>query len=210
MSEKIKCPHCDKEYSKHGIKNHIAITHDKSRPAPMQGKVSPSWNKGLTKDTDERILRGAESYKDGIKTGRISPAWKDKILSEEHKKSVSDGMKKAHAEGRAWNIGMSRWNNEPSYPEKFFMEVIENEFLDKNYQREFPISIWSFDFAWPHLKKAVEIDGEQHERFPEYKERDKRKDAYATENGWSVLRISWKDFYKDTKYWIQISKDFMQ
>ena len=205
MSERVVCPICNKEFSKYGIKNHIAITHEESRLAPTSGKRGyKAWNKGLTKDTDERVKKYGESGSKSLIGKKRSP------LTEEHKIKVSEGMKKAHAEGRAWNIGMSRWNNEPSYPEKFFMEVIENEFLDKNYQREFPISIWSFDFAWPHLKKAVEIDGEQHERFPEYKERDKRKDAYATENGWSVLRISWKDFYKDTKYWIQISKDFMQ
>lgn len=28
-------------------------------------------------------------------------------------------MKLAHKEHRAHNIGQSRWNNEPSYPEKF-------------------------------------------------------------------------------------------
>ena len=201
MTERVICPHCGKEYSKYGIKNHIDIIHLKLRNGN-------SWNKGLTKETDDRVLKNSIASGNALKGSRKGILRGP--LSEEHKKALSESMKKAHAEGRAWNIGMSRWNNEPSYPEKFFMEVIENEFLDKEYEREFPISIWSFDFAWPHLKKAIEIDGEQHERFEEYKERDQRKDKYAAENGWQVLRISWKEMYKDTKYWIQISKDFIQ
>lgn len=191
-------------------KNSKAIkrAHDDGR-IPAWGGNIPNWNKGLTKETDERIKKGIKTYKERIKSGRIIPWQCNNSLSDEHKKAISEGMKKAHIEGKAWNIGMSRWNNEPSYPEKFFMKVIKNEFEDKDYQREFPFGIYSFDFAWPHLMKAIEIDGEQHERFIEYKERDQRKDIYAAENGWKVLRISWKEFYNDTKYWIQISKNFI-
>ena len=118
-------------------------------------------------------------------------------------------MKLAHKENRAWNIGKSRWNNESSYPEKFLMEVINNEFKNKNYIKEFPISIWAYDFAWIKLKKAIEIDGFQHERFKEYKERDIRKDNYAKDLGWKILRIKWSEMYKDTKKWIKIAKDFI-
>ena len=119
-------------------------------------------------------------------------------------------MKKAHQEGRAWNIGKSRWNNSPSYPEMFFMEVIENEFVDKNYVREFPLGLFSLDFAWKNKKKCIEIDGDQHSRFEEYKKRDLRKDTFLKENGWQVLRIKWKDMYKDTKFYIKLAKEFIE
>ena len=118
-------------------------------------------------------------------------------------------MKKAHAEGRAWNIGMSRWNNESSYPEKFIIKVIANEFTDKNYIHEFPQGIYSIDFAWPAKKKAIEIDGQQHERFEEYRLRDKRKDKFLFENGWKVLRLKWTDILHDTKQRIQEMKNFI-
>jgi very-short-patch-repair endonuclease len=119
-------------------------------------------------------------------------------------------MKKAHADGRAWNIGKSRWNNRPSYPEEFFMAVIENEFADKNYIHEYPFKIYSLDFAWTHLKKCIEIDGEQHYRFEEYAERDKRKDRELEDEGWEVLRIRWKDMMNEPKKWIKIAKDFIE
>lgn len=129
--------------------------------------------------------------------------------TDEIKKKISISMKTAHAEGRAWNIGKSRWNNSPSYPEIFFTQVIENEFTNKNYIREYPMGIYSLDFAWVEEKKCIEIDGEQHQRFLEYKKRDKRKDQYLKENGWLVLRISWKKMFKDTKKYIEICKNFI-
>ena len=118
-------------------------------------------------------------------------------------------MKKAHKEGRAHNIGSSRWNNEPSYPEKFFMKVIENEFNDKNYQREYPFGKYSLDFAWIDKKCCIEIDGEQHDRFKEYKQRDIKKDTLLKENGWKILRIKWKDLYKNSKEIIKKAKEFI-
>ena len=129
--------------------------------------------------------------------------------TSETKEKLSKIMKKRHKEGTAWNIGKSRWNNEPSYPEKFFMKVIENEFDDKNYIKEYPIENYSIDFAWPKKKLAIEIDGEQHQRFDDVKERDKRKDQILTENGWKILRIEWKKMFKDTKTYINIAKQFI-
>jgi very-short-patch-repair endonuclease len=86
------------------------------------------------------------------------------------------------------------------------MQVIQNEFNDKNYIREYPFGIYSIDFAWPDKKIAIEIDGEQHLRFESYKEKDLRKDELLKNNGWLVLRIRWKDMYNDTKRWIKIAK----
>jgi very-short-patch-repair endonuclease len=133
-----------------------------------------------------------------------------KSYSEETKRKVSEGMKKAHAEGRAWNIGKSRWNNKPSYPEQWMMKVIENEFQDKEYVREFPCGIYSIDFAWVNKKRAIEIDGEQHQRFEEYQARDERKNKKMTEEGWSFLRFSWKEICNNTKICIQKMKIFVE
>lgn len=125
------------------------------------------------------------------------------------KNKISNSMKKAHLEGRAWNIGKSRWKNEPSYPELFFMQVIENEFIDKDYKKEFNVGVYSLDFAWVKKKKYIEIDGEQHYRFDDYADRDKRKDLFLKDKGWQVLRIRWKDMYKDSKNYIYIAKKFI-
>jgi len=130
-------------------------------------------------------------------------------MTGDTKKRISDSMKIAHAEDRAWNIGKSRWNNKKSYPEKFFELVILNEFEDRDFINEFPMGKYSLDFAWPKKKKAIEIDGDQHERFVEYKERDSRKDDFAKKEGWEILRIKWKDLYQDSKHWIKVAHSFI-
>jgi very-short-patch-repair endonuclease len=140
---------------------------------------------------------------------KIQKRKKGEKMSDDTKKKVSEGMKLAHKEKRAWNIGKSRWNNEPSYPERFFMKVIENEFEDKNYIREFPLGIYSLDFAWPKKKIAIEIDGEQHQRFEEYKLRDSKKDAFAEKEGWKILRVEFKYLFNNTKDCINMCKNFV-
>jgi very-short-patch-repair endonuclease len=129
--------------------------------------------------------------------------------SIETKIKISNSLKLAHKENRAWNIGKSRWNNDPSYPETFFMKVIKNEFLDKSYVREYSIGKYSIDFAWPHKKIAIEIDGQQHQRFKEYVERDAKKDEYLKNHGWLVLRLNWVDVYNDPKRYINEANSFV-
>ena len=131
-----------------------------------------------------------------------------KKIPHDVKLKIGESMKNAHEDGRAWNIGKSRWNNEKSYPEIFFSRIIENEFDNKNYICEYPVGIFSIDFAWVSIKKAIEIDGEQHEK-PEYRERDLRKDKFLLGEGWDVLRIKWKDMYNNPKEMIEKAYNFI-
>ena len=194
---------CPEIRRKNSLKNKGKILRKK------QKKCRIAWNKNLSKESDERLRRYGETYKRKYAEGKIKSYWKGMKLPSEIKEKISLSMKKAHREGRAHNIGESRWNNQPSYPEKFFMKVIENEFFDKNYIKEYPFKKYSLDFAWVHKKKVIEIDGEQHEQFEEYKNRDKEKDKLLIENGWQVLRIKWKDIMRESKYWIEIAKEFV-
>lgn len=162
-----------------------------------------AWNKGKTKDTDVRVKAYAEKASKTLKGRPGRPH------SSESLEKIRSSMKKAHAEGRAHNIGHSRWNNEPSWPEKWFMKVIENEFKDRDYKREHPFSKYSLDFVWLHKKKVIEIDGEQHDRFPEQKARDIAKDALLVQHGYEVLRLRWKDICENTKEYVQQMKEFI-
>ena len=96
-------------------------------------------------------------------------------------------MKEAHKEKRAWHIGTNIWKKEPSFPEKFFMELVEKFFEDKNYTKEYRIKKFILDFAWIDKKRCIEIDGEQHQRFSEVIERDARKDKFLGGIGWVTL-----------------------
>lgn len=83
----------------------------------------------------------------------------------------------------------SRKGKEPSYPEKFFMEVLDNNNIQ--YEHEFPCGKYFIDFAIKSANIALEIDGKQHE-YVERKESDEKKDKYLIDNGWKVYRIQWK------------------
>lgn len=157
----------------------------------------------------------------GLPVPKTSEETKEKIrksntgkhLSEETRKKVSEGMKKAHAEGRAHNIGNCRWNNKPSYPEEWFMRVIKNEELDSNYIREMPFHGFSLDFAWVDKKFCVEIDGEQHYREGEFFEkqrgRDNKKDELLKEEGWTEYRVAWKWVFNNPKQFIKNVKNYL-
>lgn len=166
------------------------------------------WNKGLTSKTDERLAKRTETIKAKYASGELKGSFLGRTETEEHRKKISESMRRAHAEGRAHNIGECRWNNEHSWPEKWFIKVIENEFTDKNYKCEVPFHRFSLDFAWIEKRKCIEIDGGFHDT-EEQKKRDMEKDRLLIEEGWQVLRMPWKEVYKDTKVWIEKAKAFI-
>lgn len=172
-----------------------------SRSFSNIGRVA--WNKGLTKENDARVANGALSLSKSL-TGKPGHP-----ISNETKLKLSCSLKLAHKEGRAWNIGRSRWKNKPSYPEKFFIKVIQNDFLDKEYRREVPFHRFSLDFVWFNKKKVIEIDGKQHDIDLKQKQRDIEKDRLLILEGWQILRIKWKDLCNDSKYWILVGKNFI-
>lgn len=208
---------CSKTYSSCPTnKEHMSVALKKAHVEHKDSydaiRLSPdfkSWNKGLTKETDERVAKYCNKTHERYVNGELTVWCKGKHLSDDQKKKISDSMKIAHKEGRAHNIGESRWNNEPSYPESWFMKVIENEFDDKNYKREHPFHGFSLDFAWVDKKKCIEIDGDQHQRYDECIERDNRKNTKLIECGWTYLRMPWKDVFNNPKEWIQKAKDFI-
>lgn len=123
-TNKYVCPHCGKEYSKYGIKTHIWRNHTEEGKKFDSNKgykdgTRVAWNKGLTRETDERVRKGGETYKNRVKSGEIIPSQTGRPLSEECKKKISESMKIAYKERRAHNIGECRWKCEPSYPEQF-------------------------------------------------------------------------------------------
>lgn len=91
--KKYKCPYCNLDFPKAGISSHIwrkheaGINHDTKSSVGKKG--SPSWNKGLTKETDDRIKKIGETYKQGILNGTIIPSFLGKKHSIETRKKLS-------------------------------------------------------------------------------------------------------------------------
>lgn len=128
-------------------------------------------------------------------------------VSEETKEKIRQKALEGHCNStyKGW---MNCHSNNMSYPEKFFTDVIKNEFTDKNYEYNYLFFHYRLDFAWPDKKKCIEIDGSQHESGKQF-ESDKRKDQKLLEEGWQVLRIKWKDIFNDTRTWIDKAINFI-
>lgn len=92
-----KCPHCSKIYSKFGIQNHIDITH-LHKKIFKKGRIA--WNKGLTKETDERVKKLGRTYSNRLKSGEISPSFKGKKHTIETKNKISKAMSINNKGGR--------------------------------------------------------------------------------------------------------------
>ena len=86
-----------------------------------------------------------------------------------------------------------RWAGTPSYLEMWFIDnVISKHKLAEKHQIicEFPVSVYTVDFAFPELKLAVELDGKCH--FVNGRERidhDIKRDQFLKERGWDTYRI---------------------
>lgn len=200
-----KCLYCGlifrtrKELDQHKKEAHLTIS-DRGVNQFVKAKLLGLPKPIVSKETREKISRAERGDK--------NPSKRQDVRAK-----ISESMKKAHAEGRAHNIGECRWNNKPSYPEEWFMKVLLNEFSlaeGKDYRREYPFHKYSLDFAWPEKKLCIEIDGEQHHRFQEQMVRDTEKDSLLLKEGWSEIREDWKVICANPKGFIERVKNFIQ
>lgn len=214
LNQPLVCPYCGKE-----CKNKMSYAgHTRSCPNnPNRNYVNHSvghkaWNAGLTKETDERLRLKGECLHERYKNKELVPPWLGKTHTEETKQKLSKAMQLAHKEGRAHNIGESRWNNEHSWPEIWMINVLKNEFgfiEGINYKTEYSFHRFSLDFAFVDEKVCIEVDGKQHKTDKKQQDRDANKDRLLIEEGWRELRIPWVECCNDTQKWINIIKEFL-
>ena len=193
------CPECGKEFSKYGIKSHFWRNHTEEgrKFDPNTGYIKGTrvaWNKGLTKETDERVrkygLTTSERYRNHINT----PPSLGKTQSEETKKKISDSRKKyllEHPEKVPYKLNHS---SKQSFPEKFFETVfINNELV---FEKEFYANGYWLDFCF-NKTFYVEIDGDQHYLDKRIVEHDKIRTEKLSELGFNCIeRVRWSEFQK--------------
>ena len=124
--------------------------------------------------------------------------------SETTKKIIREkrlGWMKDNPEQTAWRV-----RNLPSYPEKMFIRLCNDNALSSIYDivREYPVFPHYIDFAFINAKVAVEIDGSQHWLDQSRIQHDFIKDANLKRHGWRILRIP--EFKLKTSY-MQIASD---
>ena len=132
----------------------------------------------------------------------LNPAYNANI-----RKKISESMKKAHYEGRAYTIGYNdRKQNLYSRPEIWCSDILKNNNIN-NVKHEQRIGKYFIDFLIDD-KICIEMDGEQHIRYPQ-KLRDMEKDEFLLKNGYIVGRLSWKDCFRNPKEMIDIILNFI-
>lgn len=152
------------------------------------------WRKGLTKDTCESLrlagIKTHNNYLNGMK-----PSFLGKHHTEETKKRISIGQKKAHAEGRT-NSWIGR--RKKSYAEQSWYNIFVNELGNGSFENNYFVKECHYwlDFAWPKKKLYFEVDGKTHFT-NEGIEKDKIRTERLANAGWKLIgRCKWSDYQK--------------
>lgn len=224
----FKCEFCEREFSS---KNACNSHHGKCKLNPNAKQTEPSEKWRLAMKNIDRAKIAEQSRKKYIcpfckkewettssgfsyhssickeNPNRKKFNWEGRKHSEETKKKISDGDKKAHDEGKG-HTWKNRYLN-PSYAEQWLYGLLDNNHIE--YEKEKSFFGFFLDIAIGN--KCIEIDGEQHgedTRFPEQLERDKRKDTLLKEHGWEELRIKWSDVKKMPDYFANKILEFIR
>ena len=128
---------------------------------------------------------------------KISRSSSGRKNSEESKKKLSE-YRKSFLEKNPDKVPylMNHSSNGPSYPEKYFIELIKNEKLNFEYHRQ--VGVYELDFYNEEFKIDLEIDGEQHYSDSKISASDLRRTSFLESLGWKVIRIRWSHWKKMT------------
>ena len=153
-TNKYICPHCGKEYSKYGIGTHIWRNHteDGQKHDPnINIEKRVTWNKGLTKDTDERIRKITETKKRKIESGEL--IYEGHPHTEETKKHLSECAKKRNLGG---------WYSS----KKFLYNGIT---LQSRYEVDFAKNLDENNIKWTRPEPFYyTLNGSEHRYYPDF------------------------------------------
>ena len=113
--------------------------------------------------------------------------------SEKTKQKISISRKKFLEENPDKIPYLLNHSSRPSYPERYFKKILTK------LEPEYKVLSYSLDFADPHKKIDIEIDGEQHYTDPKIIKHDKKRNKRLKELGWKIIRIRWSTYKKLNK-----------
>lgn len=195
----FKCKYCEKECkNKNSLVNHERLCKENpnrqiSAFVEWNKHHHEAWNKGLTKETDERVKKHGELLKARYKSGKIVSHNKGKITPDEIKVKISKSMKKYFEENPDKIPYLLNHSSKISYPEQYFIDLFTKENIDLKYHKQ--IGLYQLDFYNDELKKYIEIDGEQH-YLKDSIIRDNIRTKILKELGWEGMRIRWSKYKK--------------
>jgi hypothetical protein len=176
---KLKCKICGKEFSKMGMSSHFWRSHGEGKNHnPNIGFETGErkiWNKGLNKNNDIRVRKGAEKFSKKIKSGEVN-RWKGKKHKEKTKQIISKKLSQNNHGGRCkWfkvqRIDGKEFNVQGTWERDFtnVLNIIDKDWIkigigDSNHTFEWKdendkIHHYTPDFWSPKLQKYFEIKG---------------------------------------------------
>jgi hypothetical protein len=84
------------------------------------------------------------------------------MVSQKTRDKISEGLKKAHREGRHPGWKHINENSNISYPERFLKKLMNNLYQNHLILEHFSFGKYFLDFAFIDIKLDLELDGQQH------------------------------------------------
>lgn len=184
------CKFCNKDIKNPGsLKAHemcckfnsMRIKHRRSTNSGSK-KGSIPWNKGLTKETDIRVLNNALAVSQSTKGKPSKTIWTDEM-----KKAKSEWRKKLHKDFPEThpNRRLAGNRNKMTYPERVAFDFLTK--MNVQFKHQIKISNFFPDFVIGDV--IIEIDGAKWHN----KEKDRNRDQILESLGYKVFRIDSKD-----------------
>src|SRR5574338_695017 len=132
---KRRCSFCERIISVSNVVRHEKICERKQNEVPRKRRA---WNKGLKKDTDERVAKNAASVAVSIARRIADGSYTHPKLTEEGRRKLSEKMSKYNHGGRC------RWY------------IVGNEKVQGTWERNFAEKMMELDVQWTKKVKAIE------------------------------------------------------
>lgn len=155
------------------------------------------WNKGLTKETDERVAKFTKTLKDGYCSGRLVPAFLGRHHTDETKEILAKSAK-FHAENHTngWKAGNSKVQNKYELQTSEYLKSVGITYeVEKSISKKKlginELGLYNLDFLIDGVLD-LEIDGSSHNP-DDIKEHDAKRDQALKDNGYKIYRIKTED-----------------
>ena len=166
----MKCGFCHKECpNENSLRNHERLC--KGNPNRQQSNLTEyfkpghvAWNKGLTKESDERVAQYGKTYSNRIKSGEIT-CWVTGLSKETDERlqklsqKVSNTIKNKVSKNE-WHKSLGK-KKRIQYKDIWLdstWEAIVAKYLDDN----------NIDWIVPSISFEYELDGEKHQYYPDF------------------------------------------
>lgn len=163
------CKYCGKQCKNpNSLRNHERLCesnpdHQESFFKHWNGS-HPAWNKGLTKETDERVAQYGKTYSNRIKSGEIK-AWTTGLTKETDERLLKLSQKVSESVNK--KVAKDEWHKSLGKKKQVVYkgivldsswEAIVAKYLDDN----------NIDWVVPSVGFEYEFDGEKHQYYPDF------------------------------------------